>query len=54
MEMLNVTQAAALCSTWGVRWIEYCAARGYDFAPCSNGRTSFAKADIIHFIVWEN
>lgn len=52
--MINFTEAFALCEAWGIKLISYCAARGYDFAPCSNGRTMLDKADLIHFIVWEN
>lgn len=53
--MINVTEAATLCNAWVEKgWILYCAKRGYDFAPCSNGRTTFDRADIIHWIVYEN
>jgi hypothetical protein len=52
--MINVKEAATLCEAYGVKWVEYCASRGYDFSPCSNGRTMFDKSDIIKFIVWEN
>lgn len=53
--MLTVTEAAAICNAWVEKgWIKYCAARGYDFSPCSNGRTMFDKEDIKYWIVYEN
>lgn len=52
--MINFTEAFELCELYGLKLISYCAARGYDFAPCSNGRTMLEKKDVIRWIVWEN